>query len=144
MSIMLNYFLSRTKALHVPEKYVNMFAFLWKTTTYAREMTKSWLFKKRIPWSYFLFLWNWALPLICIFSCSQFLIHSHLDNCNISKQNIIHSIQKFTVLFVSHVHLSSLQKLNFIAEHRRPKAVMRSPIPIEPMHSFSYGQLRRR
>ena len=32
----------------------------------------------------------------------------------------------------------------FIAEHRRLKAAMRSPIPIEPMHSFSYGHRRQR
>ena len=31
-----------------------------------------------------------------------------------------------------------------IAELRRPKAVLRSPIPIEPMHSFSHGHLDQR
>ena len=31
-----------------------------------------------------------------------------------------------------------------MAEHRRPKAAMRSPILIEPVHSFSYGHLRQR
>ena len=36
------------------------------------------------------------------------------------------------------------QPYKIIAEHRRPKAAMRSPIPIEPMHSFSYGHLRQR
>ena len=33
---------------------------------------------------------------------------------------------------------------NLLVEHRRPKAAMRSPIPIEPVHSFSYGHLRQR
>ena len=31
-----------------------------------------------------------------------------------------------------------------IAELRRPKAAMRSPIAIEPMHLFSHGYLRQR
>ena len=30
-------------------------------------------------------------------------------------------------------------KARVITELRRPKAAMRNPIPIEPMHSFSYG-----
>ena len=29
----------------------------------------------------------------------------------------------------------------FLAERRWPKAAMRSPIPIEPKHSFSYGHV---
>ena len=29
----------------------------------------------------------------------------------------------------------------FTAEHQRPKAAMRSPIPLEPMHLFWYGHL---
>ena len=34
--------------------------------------------------------------------------------------------------------------VSLIAGHRRPKAAMRSPIAIEPVHSFSYGHLRQR
>ena len=31
-----------------------------------------------------------------------------------------------------------------LAALRRPKAAMRSPIPIEPVHLFSHGHLRQR
>ena len=34
-------------------------------------------------------------------------------------------------------------EITILAEHWQPKAAMRSPTPIEPMHSFSYGHPRQ-
>ena len=86
-------------------------------------------FKERSQWSYFriCFKLNAVFTIFCRSYFLYSLIHSHLDHCEIRKQNIIHSIQMFTVLFASHAHLSSLQtchretKINFSLYYRNVK-----------------------
>ena len=54
--------------------------------------------------------------------------------------NLILLSKTFPNSIHNHDIYNNLIFTDFVGEHRRPSlATMRSPIPIEPMHSFSYG-----